>query len=485
MNPPYFIGIDVGTQGARAVLVDSAGNMMASANEEFNFTNQSLEEQAPGEWWVSCARCIKNIIAQLRDEQIIQKIKAMSVTSTSGTVIPLDAKNQPLHKAIMYSDKRSEKEGKLCRELVLKYNPSSFTGFNSSCGISKMIWYINEFPAKVKDINRWIHASDFIIGTLSGNWGVTDYTNALKSAYDVKDIKWPTYLFTHLPLRRSWMPEVVPSGTVIGTLQHSTATELGLSENTQVVAGITDGCASQIASGAVNLGDWNTTIGTTLVVKGVTGHQIKDPEDRIYNHRHPDGFWMPGGASNIGADWISRGFKNDLDALNEEAKCLMPSGKFSYPLLQKGERFPFIAPAAEGFSPSGNLSRAELYTANLEGVAYIERYAYEMIEDISGEKIKRVFTAGGGSNSDVWLTIRCNILNLPVFKMKYITGAVGAAILAASKTHFTSIAEAAKAMTKIEKEVHPANMVIQYDVYYRQFINLMKMKGFIGSENYV
>src|SRR5690606_39859763 len=81
-----------------------------------------------------------------------------------------------------------------------------------------------------------------------------------------------------------------------------------------------DGCASQVASGAVNIGDWNTTIGTTLVIKGVTNEEIKDPEGRLYSHRHPEGFWMPGGASNTGADWVSADFSNDLESLNQQAE---------------------------------------------------------------------------------------------------------------------------------------------------------------------
>lgn len=61
----------------------------------------------------------------------------------------------------------------------------------------------------------------------------------------------------------------------------------------------------------------------------------------------------------------------------------------------------------------------------MEGVAYLERYAYEMIEGLTNEKVKAVFTAGGGSNSETWLKIRSNVLNLPIYKMKYLSGGAG------------------------------------------------------------
>ena len=484
MTAPFFIGIDIGTQGARVVLIDAKGNVIAAGEEDFPLSNQLREEQSPTEWWQSCMRSLQKLIAEAAAAIGLGQIKAVSVTSTSGTVIPLDANNEPLHNAIMYSDKRSVEEGAFCREAAMQFHPGGYTGFNSSSGLSKMVWFVRAFPEKAKKIHKWIHAADYITGKLSGRWAVTDYTNALKSGYDLQRNEWPEYLYKELPLQKEWLPEVVPSGTPVGRIDQKVASQLGLKDNIQVVAGMTDGCASQIASGAVNLGDWNTTIGTTLVVKGVTKQEVKDPEDRLYSHRHPAGYWMPGGASNIGADWVTKDFKDDMQALTQLAQQLIPTGKLVYPLRQQGERFPFIAPDAEGFEPEG-LSRAERFAAGMEGVAYIERYAYEMIEKLCGEKVKVVYTAGGASNSDVWLMIRSNVLNLPVYKMKHVNGAFGAAILAASETYFASVMEATHQLTQIEKEIFPQKELVQkYDHSYRRFLEVLQEKGYIKKEVY-
>ncbi len=484
MTAPFFLGVDIGTQGARVVLIDAAGNLIGSEEEDFPLSNQSREEQSPYAWWEACMRSLKRLIDEARLRVSVDEIKAVSVTSTSGTVIPIDVNNEPLHNAIMYSDKRSAEEGKLCKKVALQYNNTGYTGFNSSSGLSKMVWYVNHFPEYTEKISKWIHASDFITGKLSGCWGITDFTNALKSGFDLQNNCWPEYLYNQLPLKKEWLPMVVASGTSIGTLDITVAAQLGLKKTIQVVAGMTDGCASQIASGAVNLGEWNTTIGTSLVIKGVTKDEIKDPEDRLYSHRHPDGYWMPGGAGNIGADWVAQDFKDDLAVLNEQAEQLIPTGKIAYPLRQSGERFPFIAPNAQGFEEEG-LSKPERFAASMEGVAYVERYAYEMIEKLCGEKVKAVYTAGGGSNSNVWLTVRSNVLNLPVYKMKYVTGAVGAAILAASKTHFTTIIEAVQALTQIEKEIRPQKeWVEKYNQIYHRFLQALQKKGYIKIEAY-
>jgi sugar (pentulose or hexulose) kinase len=479
---PYFIGIDVGTQGARVVMMDSGGNIVGNGEEAFVLNMRSREEQSPLQWWDVCERLLRSLVCDAKTSISIEDVKAIAVTSTSGTVIPLDRKMQPLHNAIMYSDPRSGEEGKYCRELSRRLNPQAYTGFNASSGLSKIVWFVRQFPTSVSRIARWVHASDYITGRLCGVWDTSDYTNVLKSGYDVRESYWPSYLFEQLHLRQEWFSKVVPSGTPVGNLSADIAQRIGLPSSVVVVAGMTDGCASQIASGAVKLGDWNTTIGTTLVVKGVTEKEIKDPLDRLYSHRHPEGYWMPGGAGNIGADWITSEFANDVDELNEKAAQMIPTKHIAYPLRAEGERFPFIAPQARGFQPQG-VRREELFTANLEGVAYVERYAFDLIESLSGEKVKAVYTAGGGSKSDTWLTIRSNVLGVPIYKMRHVSGAVGAAILAASKTLFSNVIDAANAMTQIEKEVRPSkNIAAQYNHTYNQFISLLQEKGYIQKE---
>jgi len=87
MNSLYFIGIDIGTQGARVVILDETGNQHAAAEEVFQLSGRSREEQSPVEWWESCQRLVPAALAQLPDPQ---QVKAIAVTSTSGTIIPID-----------------------------------------------------------------------------------------------------------------------------------------------------------------------------------------------------------------------------------------------------------------------------------------------------------------------------------------------------------------------------------------------------------
>lgn len=476
----YFVGIDLGSQGMRVAVLDNSGDIIASADEAMTLTASSRQEQDTGIWWQLCLLCIKRIMQKL-EISVKKNIIAVAVSSTSGTVIPLDKNYLPLSNAIMYSDNRSAKQAEHCANAAHAAKQQGFTGFNSSCGLPKILWYTAQFPDKAAAIQLWIHAADYITGKLSGIFDTTDYTNVLKTGFDLSNFCWPEYISSELGVKKEWLQQSVPSGTVIGKINKAAAVEIGLPEHVLVTAGITDGCASQVASGAMQPGQWNTTIGTTLVIKGVTKEPIDDPEGRIYNHRHPEGYWMPGGAGNIGADWVAKEFSDRLSDLNKTAEHLIPTGEIAYPLMQEGERFPFKAPQARGFQPA-DLSPAALFAAKMEGVAYVERYAYELISRLSGEKVEQVFTAGGASNSDAWLRIRSAVMNKPVYKMKYVSGAAGAAIAAASKTWFNSLSTATKALVQTEKLITPEKVLSEkYEYLYHTFIDELRAREYIKS----
>ncbi|MFT4094045.1 MAG: FGGY-family carbohydrate kinase [Niabella sp.] len=484
MSEAYFVGIDIGTQGARVVLLDKRGTPIASEEEAFLLNGLSRVVQSPTLWWACCNRLLSVLFESLADDIDLSAVKSIAVTSTSGTVIPVNKQYEPLYGAIMYSDPGAADEAALCRQAAQEAGVEGYTGFNTSCGLPKMLWFQKQFPEYTKEVYKFIHAADFITGRLCGKYEVTDYTNALKSGYNLHTNQWPAYITGHLGIPAQWLQQVIPSGKPLEVLDRRLSRKWGLSDTVIITTGITDGCASQIASGAVSPGQWNTTIGTTMVIKGVTNDEIRDGLGRIYNHRHPDGYWMPGGAGNIGADWVSRDFSERLSELNLLAEATVPSGAISYPLVQQGERFPFIAPDATGFEAEG-LSLIELFVSKMEGVAYVEKYAFELMEHLSGEQVNTVFTAGGASNSDIWLRIRANVLNKKICKMKNVSGAVGAAVLAASGAYYSSLATAAAAMCRVEKIVEPQPALVRkYDQYYKRFILMLQEKKYLGENIY-
>jgi D-ribulokinase len=183
------------------------------------------------------------------------------------------------------------------------------------------------------------------------------------------------------------LPAVVRAGTQLGEVCATASVETGIPAGTPVIAGMTDGCAAQMGAGALSVGSWNSVLGTTLVLEGVTPDLIKDPAGVVYSHRSPDGNWLPGGASSVGAGAITKLFPGrDLEALGEGAADREPASIVAYPPHGRGERFPFVFPEAEGFTLGQPVDEIDQYAALLQGVVFVERLCFDYL-DITNQSV--------------------------------------------------------------------------------------------------
>ncbi len=300
------IGVDLGTQGARAIAVTREGVPVASAREALPAPGGNLpaewHEQDPERWWNAVTTCLRRLARSLPRETAVS---GMAVDSTSGTILPVDGKGDPLCAVLMYNDARSRDLVPDVRRAGADLEARLGFAFDASFALPKILWLARERPEVFARARWFIHAADFIVGRLTGDHGISDSSNALKTGYDVLEGRWPAFIDRDLGIPREKLPRIVPPGTPVGQVHGQGAASSGLPEGTPVLAGATDGTAAQIASGAVEPGAWNSSLGTTLVVKGITRALVRDPQGRIYSHRHPEGWWMPGGASNTGAEWVS------------------------------------------------------------------------------------------------------------------------------------------------------------------------------------
>ncbi|WAH38851.1 FGGY-family carbohydrate kinase [Alicyclobacillus dauci] len=484
----YVLGIDVGTQGARVHLVNTAdGQLVLSDSEDFPGVSTTaahgMFEQDPQKWITAMTTCLKNIVTRLPELHVDAKdIVAISATSTSGTIVPLDKTGAPLSPAVMYSDSRSSQEAIRLNQQMEKLGLDLGVQFSPSYSLPKILWHMNQQPEWLNDVSLWTDPTSYLLGYLSGEF-VSDETNVLKMGYDLVLNKWPFSLLESVGIEPNVLPKVIKSGTVIGSIRESIAQTVGLSKSTLVVGGMTDGCASQVASGAVNPGEWNSTIGTTLVIKGVTLTRPTDPNHLVYSHKHPNGYWMPGAASNTGGIAISTDFSNgDLPGLNQDVLHHSPSGLLIYPLKSAGERFPFLKPNAIGFIKGSFSSDVHRYAGYLEGISFIEKLSFEKISSLVSNLISTVHVSGGSANSVPWLQIRADVLNAAIKRTKNSSGAMGAAILAASNTVYSSLDLAVSSMVVHDLFVTPRSEFVQkYEYWYGKFKDELINRGYIQS----
>lgn len=451
------IGLDVGTQGARAVAVTAQGQVLASASESLRDAvvelPKPLVEQRPEAWWEAAALCLRQVVVGLGAVHV----RAIAVDSTSGTFVPIDAAGRPLRPAIMYNDGRAgtdlaDEVQQAGQELASRLGYR----FPPAFALPKMLWLRRHEPEVFERAARLIHATDYIVGRLTGRFDVTDTSTALKSGVDLETGAWPSFLWDALGIPRGKLPDVVSPGDPIGPVWEPACSETGLRPGTMVVAGATDGTACFVASGASAPGEWNSTLGTTLVLRGVSETIVHDAAGRYYCHRHPEGHWLPGGASNVGGECLVARFANrDLAELDQAAVACLPTALVAYPLVRRGERAPFECPTAEGFVLGQARSDAEWFAAHLEGVALVERWCLDSLTDLGAMVGGTIRATGGGSRSDIWLQVRAHVLQRSLERPAVADGAMGSALLAASRTLFDGLTAAARAMVRIAKRVEP------------------------------
>lgn len=450
MNAPVYLGIDLGTQSVRVLAVTEDGIVAASAAQPLkSMRSQERHEQEPELWWRAVALCCRSVMSTIGHNT---EVKGLAVDATSGTILLMDDQLRALTPGLMYDDNRARDEATLVNAAAEPLFREWGYRMQPSWALNKLLWLAHSFKP-IANV-RLAHQNDFIHARLAGMRLASDSSHSLKSGFDLIRLQWPWPLMEQLQLEPSLFPPVVLPGKRIGCVNASGSEETGIPAGTPIFSGMTDGCAAQIASGATSVGSWNSVIGTTIVVKGVTRERLHDPLGVIYSHRSVDNLWLPGGASSTGAGLIASEFApEDLDRLNAATLGQPPARIVVYPLAGEGERFPFAAPDARSFSLGQAASKQERFHAILQGIAFIERLAFDALRNIGAPTGGALTVSGGATRSDALNQIRADVLNREIAIPAVVEAAFGMAVLAAAQQ--SSIGEATRRMVHLERTIAP------------------------------
>lgn len=444
------MGIDIGTQSVRALVVGGHGETVGSGSRKLHSQRSNgRHEQDPSHWWQATAEACREALAGVAPE----RIGAVACDSTSGTIVVVGGDGQPLTPAVMYDDPRAADEA----ERVNRRGEARWSSLGyrmaPSWGLPKLLWLLRHSDPWPSDATL-VHQADVITRRLTGAIVPTDSSHALKSGYDLINQEWPHEVLDALGVPAAVLPEVVGPGQQLGEVSAAASRETGLAEGTAVVAGMTDGCAAQIGAGALAPGTWNSVLGTTLVLKGVTRELVLDPAGVLYSHRSPDGEWLPGGASSVGAGVLEERFpERDLGELDNRAQEREPATLVAYPLVSRGERFPFHAEDAEGFELGHPRDEADSYAALLQGVAFIERLCFDYIDALGAAVKEPLRLTGGATRSRYWCQLRADVLQRRVVVPEQSEPALGMAILASARER--PVVDAAQDMVRLADCIDP------------------------------
>lgn len=474
MNAPVYIGIDIGTQSTRVMAVTETGDIVASASRPLtSHRDGPRHEQQPDDWWRGVAESLRSVLSELSS---YCPVRGVCVDATSGTILLVDKEGRAVTPGLMYDDARAEVEAvEVNQKGAALWEQLSYR-VQASWALPKLLWLLRH--GAVPHTHRLMHQNDWINFRLAGQPLPTDSSHALKTGYDLLQSHWPAEIFDSLGIPASILPEVVVPGTRIGNVGRACATETGLPIGTPIYAGMTDGCAAQIASGTVGIGDWNTVIGTTLVVKGVTRSLLHHPLRAVYSHRSMDGLWLPGGASSTGASAIAAAFaSDDLAKLNSYTEHAEPTPLVIYPLATHGERFPFAAPEAEGFTIGVAHSTEEHYHAVLQGIALWERLSFDALRAMGAPMGVRFTISGGATRSHALNQMRADAMQRTLTIPAVTEGAFGMAVLASAAE--SSMSDAVSRMIKPGVLINPKRPFSDYAPQYHVLLSELHRRGWL------
>lgn len=417
----HALGIDLGTSGCRAVVIDRAGRVCAEAATPLTApqTDGARSEQAPEPWW----HAVVSVLGSLAGRIDPQTIGAVAVDGTSGTLLLTDAGGTPLAPALMYNDAHCVDEA--ARIAAIAPTGSIVHGPGST--LARLLYL--QGRTDPRQARHALHQADWISARLSGCYGISDENNCLKLGYDPVRRCWPDWL-PALGIAADLLPEVVAPGTPIGHLQAPEILALGYPAALRVVAGTTDSVAAFIATGADTPGDAVTSLGSTLVLKVLSDAPISAPQYGIYSHRLGD-HWLAGGASNSGGAVLLAFFTvKEIEALTRRIDPEQPSGYDYYPLCRNGERFPYNDPALAPRLAPRPADDACFLHGLLEGIARIEATGYHRLAELGAPAPRRIFSVGGGARNPAWTRIRQRLLGVPLARPRNEQACYGAALLA-------------------------------------------------------
>ncbi|KAG8080838.1 hypothetical protein GUJ93_ZPchr0007g5815 [Zizania palustris] len=423
-SEPLFLGIDFGTSGARYALVDKQGAIHSEGKTTYPLQVGTVTNRASS-WMEALFHLLGDIPTMYRPS-----ISSISIDGTSATTLIVDRNNgEVLAGPFMYDESFAD-----ALPAVESIAPANHAVCSGSSTLCKLVSWWNSSSRRSTTTSSGdsavvlMHQSDWLLSLLHGQYGVSDYNNALKVGYDPEIDSYPGWLLSQ-PYAHM-LPSVRAPGVPVGSIKEDLRTQLGFSKDCVVCTGTTDSIAAFLAARTTEPGKAVTSLGSTLAVKLVSDVRVDDARFGVYSHRLDD-MWLVGGASNTGGAVLRQLFSDDqLVALSEEIDPSVPSPLDYYPLPKKGERFPVSDPnMMPRLQPRPESDAAYLHGI-LESIARIEADGYRLLRELGASAVEEVFTAGGGAQNDKWTGIRRRVLGVPVRKAEQTEAAYGAALLA-------------------------------------------------------
>ena len=482
----YFLTADGGTESVRARVYDLSGTCLASAAVpyETKFSSGARAEQNLEDWWSGFVTAARKAIADSSVDP--SAIEAITLATTSCTVVALDAAGKPLRPSIIWMDVRASAEADAVlatADIALQANGGGRGPVSAEWMIPKALWLARNEPEIFEKADTICEYQDFMTLRLTGEKAASLNNVSLRWHYSTDRGGFPVTLLEKLGLSdllQKWPSRVVAPGEVIGGLCATAASELGLSQSLKVVQGGADALIGMIGLGVAKPGQLALITGSSHLQFGVADKPLHAPgiwgsyPDMVY----PGRYIIEGGQTSTGSiiAWLGRLMNGtmDMEALNAKAAALEPGAEGL--LVQdhfQGNRTPYTDALSRGAIVGLTLAHEphHIFRAIMEGISFGTRTILDAMAE-AGYRGQEITVGGGASASPLWLQIHADTAALPVcVPQSRDAPSVGAAVLAAHGAgHFATIDEGIAAMVKPGKRIEPRpREMALYNEIYQQY----------------
>ena len=490
-----FLGIDVGTGGTRAVLVNARGSVIAShaaLHAAIACEHIGWAEQEPEDWWRATREAIHGVLIAAGIAS--SAIQAVGLTGQMHGCVVLDAAGEVLRPALIWCDQRTQPQCDWLTETIgrerliaLTANPAlpNFT-------LTRLLWIREHQPEIFARIKHVLCPKDFVRLRMTGEYAMDMQEASGTLLLDVPHRRWSGEVAAAAGIPMEWLPRLFESPEICGRISTAGAAATGLAEGTPVAAGAGDQGAGAVGMGILAPGSVSATIGTSGVVFAATDSAVLDPLGRLHTFCHAaPGRWHVMGVTN-GAGLSLQYFRNtftadaegrtlsydELSALAAEAPA-GSAGLLWAPYLF-GERTPHLDPEARAafVGITASHTRGHFIRAVMEGVAYSLRDSFMLFAEL-GIPVECIRLGGGGARGPLWRQIQADVYGRPVELLAAEEGgAYGAALLAGTGVGaWASVDAACEQSIHVAETIQPRNARSMDEGYthYRRMYPALRM----------
>jgi len=497
----HVLGVDVGTGGTRAVILDQNGRLLASATEEHEpFASPQIgwAEQNPEDWWRACGIAVRKALASAGFGG--DQIGCVGFSGQMHGAVMLDATDEAVRPALIWCDLRTEKQ---CQDLTQRIGAEELIRLTCNPALpnftlTKFLWVRENEPENWKRVRSVMLPKDYVRFRLTGD-RATDMADASGTLMlDVAHRRWSDEVLQAAEMEKSLLPRLFESSEICGKVSVAGAAATGLQQGTPVVAGAGDQAAGAVGMGIAVPGAVSATIGTSGVVFAATDCPALDAKGRLHTFCHAvPGRWHVMGvtqSAGLSLRWFrdrfgAGGSENGTDSyerLTAEAAAIPPGsdGLLWAPYLM-GERTPHLDPNARAalIGLTASHKRGHVVRAILEGVAFSLRDSFTLFAEMN-VPVRNIRLGGGGARSLLWRQIQADVYGREVEILEAEEGAAyGAAILAGVGAGvWSSVDTACSEVVKVAQRVAPQPAVVErmntsYAAYRRMYPAIASVLG--------